>query len=144
MNDFKLQRDKHLTIEARLEIERCLNMGGITFKKIAHRVGKSPTTISREVKKHLVYKDAPVVHKKGDGTVIANKQCPELMKAPFVCNACEKRMYNRCSYRKQFYHAKKAHDEYSFTLVDSREGIPLNKQEFHDADEIFAGGHTAE
>ena len=138
MNDFKLQRDKHLTIEARLEIERCLNMGGITFKKIAHRVGKSPTTISREVKKHLVYKDAPVVHKKGDGTVIANKQCPELMKAPFVCNACEKRMYNRCSYRKQFYYAKKAHDEYSFTLVDSREGIPLNKQEFHDADEIIS------
>ncbi|MCL2362633.1 MAG: IS30 family transposase, partial [Defluviitaleaceae bacterium] len=117
---------------------RCLDMGGISFKDIARRVGKSPTTISREEKKHLVYKDAPVVHKSGDGTPLMNKQCPELMIAPFVCNACEKRNYNRCPYRKQFYRAKKAHEEYAFTLVDSREGIPLNKQEFHDADEIIS------
>jgi IS30 family transposase len=60
------------------------------------------------------------------------------MKAPFVCNACEKQGYNRCSYRKQFYRAKKAHEEYEFTLVDSREGIPLNKQEFHDADAVIS------
>jgi IS30 family transposase len=101
-------------------------------------VGKSPTTISREVKKHLVYKDAPVVHTRGDGTPLVNKQCPELMKAPFVCNACENQGYNRCPYRKQFYRAKKAHEEYEFTLVDSREGIPLNKQEFHDADAVIS------
>jgi len=138
MPDYKLPKEKHLTPEARQEIERCLDMGGISFKDIARRVGKSPTTISREVKKHLVYKDAPVVHTKGDGTPLTNKQCPELMKAPFVCNACEKRNYNRCPYRKQFYRAKKAHEEYAFTLVDSREGIPLNKQEFHVADEIIS------
>jgi IS30 family transposase len=138
MADYKLPKEKHLTAEARQEIERCLEMGGISFKDIARRVGKSATTISREVKKHLVYKDAPVVHTRGDGTPTPNKQCPELMKAPFVCNACEKRHYNRCPYRKQFYRAKKAHEEYAFTLVDSREGIPLNKQEFHDADEIIS------
>jgi len=138
MPDYKLEKEKHLTPEARQEIERCLDMGGISFKDIARRVGKSPTTVSREVKKHLVYKDAPVVHRSGDGTLLPNKQCPELMKAPFVCNACEKRNYNRCPYRKQFYRAKKAHEEYAFTLVDSREGIPLNKQEFHDADEIIS------
>jgi IS30 family transposase len=34
--------------------------------------------------------------------------------------------------------AAKAHEEYEFTLVDSREGIPLNKQEFHDADAIIS------
>jgi IS30 family transposase len=62
MKDYKLPKDKHLTPEARQEIEKSLNMGGISFKDIARRVGKSPTTISREVKKHLVYKDAPVVH----------------------------------------------------------------------------------
>jgi len=140
MPDYKLPKEKHLTPEARQEIERCLDMGGISFKDIAHRVGKSPTTISREVKKHLVYKDAPVVHTRGDGTQLSTKQCPELMKAPFVCNACEKRNYNRCPYRKQFYRARKAHEEYAFTLVDSREGIPLNKQEFHDADEIISNG----
>ena len=137
MKDYKLPKDKHLTQEARQEIEKCLNIG-VSFKDIARRVGKSPTTISREVKKHLTYKDAPVVHTRGDGTPLGNKQCPELMKAPFVCNACEKQSYNRCPYRKQFYRAKKAHEEYAFTLVDSREGIPLNKQEFHDADAIIS------
>ena len=139
MKDGRLPKDKHLTLEARQEIEKYLNMGGIPFKEIARRVGKSPTTISREVKKHLVYKEAPVIHAKGDGTPITNKQCRELMKAPFVCNACEKRNYNRCAYRKQLYYAKKAQDEYAFTLVDSREGIPLNKQEFHDADAVISG-----
>jgi IS30 family transposase len=137
MKDYRLPKEKHLTHEARQEIEKCLNVG-VSFKDIARRVGKSPTTISREVKKHLVYKDAPVVHTRGDGTPLANKQCPELMKAPYVCNACEKQSYNRCPYRKQFYRAKKAHEEYEFTLVDSREGIPLNKQEFHDADAIIS------
>ena len=62
MKDYKLPRDKHLTLEVRQEIEKCLDMGGITFKDIARRVGKSKTTISREVKKHLVYKEAPVVY----------------------------------------------------------------------------------
>jgi len=138
MKDYKLPKDKHLTAEARQEIEKCLDMGGISFKDIARRIGKSPTTISREVKKHLTYKDAPVVHTSGDGTPLTNKQCPELMKAPFVCNACEKHKYNRCPYRKQFYRAQKAHKEYAFTLVDSREGIPLNKQEFHDADAVIS------
>jgi len=108
MKDYKLAKDKQLTPEARQEIEKCLNIG-VSYKDIARRVGKSPTTISREVKKHLTYKDAPVVHTRGDGTAIQNKQCPELMKAPFVCNACEKQSYNRCSYLKQFYRAKKAH-----------------------------------
>jgi IS30 family transposase len=60
------------------------------------------------------------------------------MKAPFVCNPCENSGYTRCHYRKQFYYAKRAQKEYEFTLADSREGIPLNKQEFHDADAIIS------
>ena len=136
MTDYKLAKDKHLTLEAREEIQRCLEVG-VSFKDIARRVGKSPTTISREVKKHLTYKDSPVTRTK-PGKPILDKQCPELMKAPFVCNACEKKNYNRCPYRKQFYYAKQAQKEYGFTLVDSREGIPLNKQEFYDADGVIS------
>jgi len=137
MTDYKLPKDKHLTPEAREEIQRCLEIG-VSFKDIARRVGKSPTTISREVKKHLTYKESTVTHSRGDGAPVQSKQCPELMKAPFVCNSCEKKNYNRCSYRKQFYYAKQAQKEYKFTLVDSREGIPLNKQEFHDADAVIS------
>jgi IS30 family transposase len=137
MTDYNVAKDKHLTIEAREEIQRCLEVG-VSFKDIARRVGKSPTTISREVKKHLTYKESPVTRTKDDGMPNLDKQCPELMKSPFVCNACEKKHYNRCSYRKQFYYAKQAQKEYEFTLVDSREGIPLNKQEFHDADAVIS------
>jgi len=137
MTDYKLAKEKHLTIEAREEIQKCLEFS-LAFKEIARRVGKSPTTISREVKKHITYKDAPVTRIKSDGKPDINKTCPKLMKAPFVCNACERNSYNRCSYRKQFYFAKQAQKEYAYTLVDSREGIPLNKQEFHDADAIIS------
>jgi len=137
MTDYKISKDKHLTIEAREVIQKSLDLG-VTFKDIARRVGKSPTTISREVKKHLTYKEAPVTHTKSDGTPNPGKPCPKLMKAPFVCNPCEKNSYNRCPYRKQFYYAKQAQKEYAFTLADSREGIPLNKQEFHDADAIIS------
>lgn len=137
MTDNKLAKDKHLTIEAREEIQKCLDVG-VTFKDIARRTGKSATTISREVKKHLTYKEAPVTNKKKDGTPIPDKPCPKLMKTPFVCNPCEKNSYNRCPYRKQFYYAKQAQKEYAFTLTDSREGIPLNKQEFHDADAVIS------
>ena len=137
MKDYKLQKEKHLTIEAREEIQKCLDVG-VSFKDIARRVGKSPTTISREVKKHLAYKEAPVTITKGNGEPVGSKTCPKLMKAPFVCNPCEKNSYNRCHFRKQFYYAKQAQKEYEFTLVDSREGIALNKQEFHDADAIIS------
>jgi IS30 family transposase len=137
MSDQMLASEKHLTLEAREEIQKCLEHG-VTFKAIARRVGKSPTTISREVKKHLTFKESPVTTTRSDGSSSECKTCPKLMKAPFVCNPCDKNSYNRCSYRKQFYYAKQAQKEYEFTLVDSREGIPLNKQSFHDADAIIS------
>jgi len=138
MKGYKLPKDKHLTPPAREEIQNCLDMG-VSFKDIAHRVGKSPTTISREVKKHLTFKEAPTKCKKSDGTPIDLKPCPKLMKAPFVCNPCENKR-RHCPYRKQFYYAKAAQNEYKYLLKDAREGIPLNKQEFYDADAIISKG----
>ena len=133
MTDCKLPKEKHLTQEAREEIQRCLEIG-VTFKDIAKRVGKSPSTISREVKKHLTIKEASVKRTRADGTP-TDKACPELLKAPFVCNPCGKSRH--CSYQKQFYYAKVAQKEYESLLVESREGIPLNKQEFYVADSII-------
>jgi IS30 family transposase len=136
MKDWKLPKEKHLTLEAREEIQRCLEIG-VTFKDIARRVGKSASTISREVKKHLTIKEASVKRTKADGTLI-DKACPELLKAPFVCNPCGKTRH--CSHQKQFYYAKVAQKEYESLLVESREGIPLNKQEFYEADAIIKEG----
>ena len=43
---------KHLTFEERIEIQDCL-FHGVSFKAIGRRIGKDPTTISKEVKKHI-------------------------------------------------------------------------------------------
>ena len=138
MPDLKTTRNKHMKLEDREEIQGCLDKG-MPFKAIARRVGKSPTTISREVKKHLILKEAPARHSREDGSSTEGKQCPELLKAPFVCNPCKKsRGY--CTYQKQLYYAKPAQQAYETLLVEAREGIPLNKQEFYEADAIITDG----
>ena len=129
---------KHLTAEDRQEIMECLDKG-VTFKAIARRIGKDPTTISKEVKKHLSIVPTQIKTKKPDGTPTEERHCPELLKAPFVCNPCEKRR-RHCSFQKQLYIAKSAQSEYRTLLSEAREGIPLNKDEFWDADVIISEG----
>jgi len=47
MKKIKLLKKKHFTPGAQQEIEKWLNIG-VSFKEIARREGKCPTTISRE------------------------------------------------------------------------------------------------
>ena len=138
MPDLQAKRNKHLTLADRQEIQECLEKG-MPFKAIARRIGKTPTTVSREVKKHLIVKEAPVKHSKVDGTSIEGKQCPALLNVPFVCNPCKKSR-SFCTFQKQFYYAKPAHQAYETLLVEAREGIPLNKQAFYEADAIITAG----
>ena len=138
MPDFNSVKSKHLTADDRQEIMECLDKC-ISFKNIARRVGKSPTTVSREVKKHMTAQPLSVNRTKSDGTAIEDKPCPYLLKAPFVCNPCKKRRGN-CAFQKQLYIAKTAQAEYETLLREAREGIPLNKEEFWDADAIIAQG----
>jgi transposase, IS30 family len=137
MTDLNSTKFKHLTLEDRNEIQMCLDHG-VTFKKIAARVGKDQTTISKEVKRHI--KVNPGSAKKLDkhGNPIANI-CPLLIKAPFVCNPCRKR-HNHCGFQKQLYNAKAAQKDYEALLVEAREGIPLNKQEFYEIDAVISKG----
>lgn len=137
MPDKTTTKNKHMTLDERLEIQGCLNHG-MTFKAIAARIGKDQTTISKEVKKHLSVAPTTVKHMKSDGT-LANPICPQLLKAPFVCNPCKKRHTN-CSFQKQLYCAKSAQKEYEALLTEAREGIPLNKESFYEMDSIIAKG----
>ena len=91
-------KNKHMTEENRQEIQDCLDQG-MTFKAIGRRIGKDQTTIPKEVKKHLAIKEASVKRTKADGTPIEEKRCPTLLKAPFICNSCDKRRGN-CAYQK--------------------------------------------
>ena len=110
MSDLKCIGGKHLTLDERQEIMECLDKG-MSFKDIARRIGKSPTTISLEVKKHLDVQPLSVKRTKSNGAPIEDRPCPLLLKAPFVCNPCKKRRGN-CAFQKQLYIAKKAQAEY--------------------------------
>lgn len=123
------KKNKHMTLEDRIEIQECLSKG-MTFKAIGERIGKNQTTISREVKIHM----EPYIN----SFVRVDEVCPKLLKAPFVCNGCEKKSRSSCPYRRQIYTAKKAQAEYDTVLVESRTGIPLNKESFYETERIIS------
>ena len=62
---------KHMTLEDRIEIQECLSKG-INFKDIGKRIGKDRTTISKEVKKHIVTYT--------NGFTTLDECCPKLLK----------------------------------------------------------------
>ena len=138
MTDLDSKKNKHMTLDDRIEIQECLNHG-MTFKAIAGRIGKDQTTISKEVKKHISTNPGTVKRTDGAGNPLAPEVCPELLRAPFVCNPCRRRHAN-CGHQKQLYVAKVAQKEYETLLVDAREGIPLNKEEFYEIDSIVSDG----
>lgn len=125
----KENKYKHMTKDDRDEIQECLNHG-MTFKLIAKRISKDQTTISKEVKKHIkVFTNSYTT---------TDAICPKHLKAPFVCNGCEKRSSSGCHYPKRLYHAKDAQKEYEKLLVESREGIPLNKESFYETEALVS------
>lgn len=125
----RTKKNKHMTLDDRIEIQECLNKG-MTFKAIGQRIGKDPTTISKEVKLHgKTYTNS---------FTKTDECCPILLKSPFVCNGCPKRNHSNCCYPRRCYQAKTAQKEYESLLVESREGIPLTKEEFYKTEEIIS------
>ncbi len=122
-------KNKHMTLDNRIEIQECLSKG-MTFKAIAKRIGKSQTTVSREVKLH----QTPHTN----AFVKTDEVCPNLLKAPFVCNGCDRRSRSSCPYRRQLYIAKNAQSAYKSLLSEARTGIPLNREEFYETERIIS------
>ena len=119
---------KHLTLSDRNDIQLGLERGE-TFKDIGQSILKDPTTVSKEVKRNRQVRDS----------TSNNLPCPLLDKAPFVCNGCPKRRQN-CGFKKIFYLAKQAQKQYEQTLVEAREGTPLNSKTFWDMDKVISDG----
>ena len=119
---------KHLTLSDRNDIQLGLERGE-TFKAIGQSILKDPTTVSKEVKRNRQVRES----------TCHNLPCPLLDKAPFVCNGCPKRRQN-CGYKKIFYLAKQAQKQYEQTLVEAREGTPLNSKTFWDMDKVISDG----
>ena len=123
-----MTKHKHLTLSDRNDIQLGLERGE-TFKAIGQLILKDPTTVSKEVKRNRQARDS----------TSNNLPCPLLDKAPFVCNGCPKRRQN-CGFKKIFYLAKQAQKQYEQTLVEAREGTPLNSQTFWDMDKVISDG----
>ncbi len=104
----------------------------MTFKDIAQLIQKDPSTISYEIKRHRCEHRNSFTTE--DGT------CPNLLKAPFVCNGCQKRSSASCHFPHFYYRATPAQSEYKALLTNAREGTLLNKQEFYEIDRIISEG----
>ena len=118
---------KHLNLSQRIIIEGKLN-DNISLRKIGEFIGKPHTTISREILSRRILV-------KGNHFNNFCTKCDKTDKAPFVCNGCPNK--NKCKKNKYFYYAKDANDNYRKILVESREGIDFENDEFRRMDKII-------
>ncbi|WP_262081086.1 IS30 family transposase [Streptococcus sp. Marseille-Q5619] len=123
-----MTKHKHLTLSDRNDTQLGLERGE-TFKTIGQSILKDPTTVSKEVKRNRQVRES----------TCDNLPCPLLDKAPFVCNGCLKRRQN-CGYKKILYLAKQAQKQYEQTLIEAREGTPLNSKTFWEMDKVISDG----
>ena len=128
---------KHLTLEDRIAIQSGLDKS-MTFKEIGKYIGKDASTVSKEVRRHMTCKSTDVIRYSEDGSLLETP-CKRLLGPPYVCNNCEKRS-RRCSFNKQLYLAKQAHDAYLASLSESRRGVFLDRSAFWTMDEIIKDG----
>lgn len=124
------KKQKHLTLEDRIDSQTGIGQQE-TFRSIAEKIGKDPSTISKEIKRNRIIHPTSV---KSDCT-----DCPLLKKAPYVCNNCTKKRTD-CGFNRYLYYAKKAQEQYETMLRESREGIPLNKESFYQMDKVLTQG----
>ncbi len=158
---------KHLTMSERIEIYSLLKQDK-SIRKIAKALNRDPTTIAKEIKKHLEVKETgcggrPFNQCKNSDHCIktgacgakwclefcykcskCNSVCKEfeeqicerLIKAPYCCNGCSKT--RSCHYRKRFYRANVAQNEYRHTLSESRKGFYIRRAEAKRMEQIIS------
>ena len=132
----------HLTFEERCKIEELLNKRMRKYQ-IAKEIGKTQSTISREINRHkqfyihsdysnnyyscVYFKDC----KKCDHKCKFYKPiiCKDRDKFYGACNNCEK--VKNCKLDKYFYRATRAERDYRYNLSESRKGINLDENDLY-------------
>ena len=138
---------KHLSLEDRKKIEEGIEKGLRKFE-IAKSINKSPSTITKEIKKNRKLKPRNLynttdkcIHLKDCKVCIS--RCKDYEEQPchrrdrFIgaCNNCPD--IKRCKLDKYFYKAKVANENYLYTLKDSREGVNLTYPELNNIAHII-------
>lgn len=146
----------HLTTDERYELQSLLNERK-SIRFIAKHLGRSPSTILREIKRHKTilperanncankknctrhYVCGSVTCRKAcKNCIFCKKHCADFVKAycdtlcepPYLCNGCSKIPY--CSYEKYIYKAVHAETTYRTMLTDRRSGFDLTLKELED------------
>lgn len=165
-----MANNKHLTLTERFRISNCLDHN-MSFKTIGIELDKDCTTISKEIRNHIIFKKSGAfghpynscIHRnscdirnicspcasskkfnfcrfcKSCNSVCPDfKQefCPKHLKAPYVCNGCEK--LKSCTLEKHFYHAASADTEYREILSEARSGFTLTEAEIMHLDSVIS------
>lgn len=65
------------------------------------------------------------------------EQCKRLIKAPYVCNGCTKKIHHCTIAHKYRYDARFADRKYRELLCESRSGINMTKRQLHQKDQII-------
>ena len=148
-------KNKHLSFDERLEIERGLKEN-LSFKQIAKNIEKDCTTVSKEIRNHITFKNSGAIGRpffdcinrhncefKAKGTKCNPKICEHyqkeicknLSKPPYVCNGCPKK--STCTLSKQIYDSTYAFKEYKDNLTEARTGITYSEKEIENLNNIL-------
>lgn len=137
---------KHLDLQYRNFIEQGLNNNS-TKTSIANVIGMDKSSVCKEIKKHsfdvkFTRQGVSVVGTYDCQNIDAcgfnafcKAECPKRIpiacktrdKTKGVCNGCDTK--SSCKLTKRYYSAERAHQEYQYSLVDSREGVNLTFSE---------------
>jgi transposase, IS30 family len=127
----------HMSLDERKIIQAGIENNS-TKAAIARTLGKDPTTIAKEIRKHRSFKqrnsfNRPVLCTKSRDCKRkpCSKKCPLYKepvcsrrdRSPGACNGCQKAI--GCRMDKYYYRADTAEQEYRTELVDCREGLDL-------------------
>ena len=158
--------NKHLTLDERNIIE--LELGKNTsFREIANYIGKNPSTISKEIKKHRIRKEGQAIHisfnhcankadchKRNLCNPRCTKECKSCNNCNYVCPDFEEGLCFRlnhapyvcngcslkysCKLTKYYYRALSSYNAYKALLSDARQGINLSELELDNLDKIVS------
>lgn len=137
---------KHLTLDDRISIQKGLH-DRKSLRQIALSIGKDPSTIPKEIKKHTYPKlpKFPICTKRENCsksalitdcrycTDFSPLLCGKLSKSPYVCNPCSQ--FSFCHLLHWVYDARLADKDYHFSWSEARTGINMDPLELSAIDE---------
>ena len=161
-----MSENKHLTLDERNFIEQELAKN-TSFREIAKYLSKSPSTISKEIRKHRIRKEGQSIHvnfnhcakrynchRKNLCNPRCSKECRHCSYCNDVCSdfvdgTCFKLTHppyvcNGCSEKfncrltKYYYRALPSFNSYKTTLTESRQGINMTELELSNLDRIVS------